>query len=178
MDLKPATRHNGVIIFLIRDGKICLARKKRKIGVGLLNGYGGSIEGEETAPEAARRELRDECGVEVELEDFMHAGTVTFHNTLADGTTCIVKCEVFFVEKFSGEPKESEEMGPPAWFPTTDIPYAHMMAADPGWIPALITGHRATIEIFYGPGQTTLAKAIEITPRNDPAFWKFEPRKI
>ncbi len=167
----------GVIVNLLRDDKICLARQKKKISKGKLKGYGGGIEGDETAPEAAQRELRDESSVEIELADLIHAGTVTFHNTKESGAMYEIECDVFFVEKFSGEPRESDEMGPPAWFSSTGIPYDHMMAGDVAWLPAIVTGHRANINIFYGPKHEKMIKSVVITPLHNPSFWKFEPRK-
>lgn len=44
---------------------LLIEKKKPKWQLGLLNGLGGKIEGQETAPEAMRREFLEECGIDV-----------------------------------------------------------------------------------------------------------------
>jgi len=52
--------------FLFRNGKIILAEKKRKIGAGKLNGYGGEIEDGEDRISSLLREVEEECVVDLD----------------------------------------------------------------------------------------------------------------
>lgn len=50
------------LVFLREEGKVLLGMKKRGFGVGKWNGFGGKVEAGETIPDAAAREVREECG--------------------------------------------------------------------------------------------------------------------
>ncbi len=57
------------LCLIVSEGRVNLGLKKRGFGAGRFNGYGGKVESGETIQEAAIREVREECGVEVkELE--------------------------------------------------------------------------------------------------------------
>ena len=68
------------VVFPIRDEKICLARKVRKVGVGRWNGFGGGIENGETVEDCAIRELYEECGVTAEKSSLNKVGVIDFYN--------------------------------------------------------------------------------------------------
>lgn len=50
--------------------KILLGMKKRGFGAGRWNGFGGKVSAAETIEDAARREIREEAGIEVLNLDF------------------------------------------------------------------------------------------------------------
>ena len=58
-----AKKYGGVGVIVIQDGKVLCARRHNDTGYGLICGPGGSIEGEETAEEAAIREAQEEFGI-------------------------------------------------------------------------------------------------------------------
>jgi len=142
------------ICFCLNDNKeVLLAPKKRKVGVGLLNGYGGKIEGDETPSSAAVRELRHESSLvafpndldEVAIIEFMYDGQPKF------------KCHIFTTRLWQGEPVESKEMGPPEWHPLSRLPYDRMMPADGYWIPVvLLAGLRIDGLINYNTDGTAV----------------------
>ncbi|MCX6723644.1 MAG: NUDIX domain-containing protein [Candidatus Staskawiczbacteria bacterium] len=49
--------------------KILLGMKKRGFGMGRWNGFGGKVDNGETIENAAKRELREEAGIEVKNLD-------------------------------------------------------------------------------------------------------------
>ena len=58
------------LVFLVKKDStmitdICLAMKKRGFGAGRYNGVGGKVEKGESIEDAARRETKEEIGVEV-----------------------------------------------------------------------------------------------------------------
>jgi 8-oxo-dGTP diphosphatase len=143
----------ATICFCIRDNEVLLAPKKRKIGVGLLNGYGGKIEGDETPSGAAIRELRHESSLVAFPNDLDKVAIIEF---LYDGQPKF-KCHIFIARLWQGEPVETEEMGPPEWHLLSRLPYDRMMPADGYWVPVvLISRLRINGQVFYNAEGTAV----------------------
>ena len=64
----------STLCFLLRDGQILLAMKKRGFGEGKWNGAGGKVNAGETVEHAAVRELREEVGVLADEKDLEPMG--------------------------------------------------------------------------------------------------------
>ena len=62
--------YDAVLVFFVKDGKVLLPTKMKKIGKGKLNGYGGGIEKDETPITAAIREVEEETKGEKEGDLF------------------------------------------------------------------------------------------------------------
>jgi ADP-ribose pyrophosphatase YjhB (NUDIX family) len=93
---------------MFRDGKVLLGERARSPGGGLFSLPGGRVEAGETLEEAARREVREETGLAVEITGFVchnevihrdEAGEVHRHFVIA----------VFAGKAGPGEPRLSEE---------------------------------------------------------------------
>jgi len=161
MELKPG-KFSGVLVYLVdnKTERVWLARKKRKIGAGLFNGYGGGIEPNENARQAAVRELFAESGVFAWPKDLKHVGTVIFHNQLADGE-CVVDVPVFVLNQWRKDPIETEEMDEPESFPLHYLPRDEMMIGDHCFLPAALCkdfDQKFLVEIFYNSDQTEFVK--------------------
>ena len=61
-------RDTSLVFPVASDGRILLGRKRRGMGYGKWNGFGGKIEAGETMRECAARELFEECGLTVRPE--------------------------------------------------------------------------------------------------------------
>lgn len=131
----------AVLVFLVKDDQVLLALKKKKIGAGLLNGYGGGIEPNETSIEAAIREVGQEAGVNLDKVDLEGRGVINFHKPKPDG---IFVCEVhiFVATYWQGTPQESDEMGEPRWFPINNLPFGDMMPGDELWMSYVLNHDR------------------------------------
>lgn len=77
----------GVGVAVLDDGKILLVRRGREPGKGLWAVPGGKVDLGEEMKAAARREVREETGLEVEIGDVVWIGEVieeTHHLVLID----------------------------------------------------------------------------------------------
>lgn len=140
MGLSKKTEIEQVLVLtltLVREeGRILLGRKKRGFGEGKWNGFGGKVEAGESIEDAARRELMEEAGIEV---DYMLAvGRLTF---TFEGNDPEMDVHVFEGRAVAGKPSESEEMRP-KWFDEDAIPLDEMWVDDVHWLPLFLAGKR------------------------------------
>ncbi|MBM3129641.1 MAG: NUDIX domain-containing protein [Chloroflexi bacterium] len=94
---------DATLVFLTRDNQILLGLKKRGFAQGKLNGFGGKIENGETIEDAAARELREECGVEVDLNDLAPVARLEFFFPAKPEWDQIV--HAFLARRWRGEPR-------------------------------------------------------------------------
>lgn len=124
-------------ICIIRKGDdVLLGLKKRRFGAGQWNGFGGKVDKGETIEEGAKRELKEESGLEV--EELSKRGIIEFS---FQNDPKILEVHIFLIEKFSGMPIETEEMKP-EWFKIKDIPYEKMWSDDKFWFPLFLAGKK------------------------------------
>lgn len=81
--------------------KVLLGMKKRGFGAGRWNGFGGKVGEGEAIEEAARRELREEAGIDARA--LTRAGVLEFS---WDGKPEVLEVHLFRATEFSGEPQE------------------------------------------------------------------------
>ena len=119
-----------------QEDKILLGLKKRGFGSGLWNGFGGKMRENESIESSAKREFKEESGLEVlALEKF---GIINFS---FENLTEILEVHVYLIKSVSGEITETDEMLP-AWFDIKEIPYNKMWPDDIHWLPLLIEGKK------------------------------------
>jgi ADP-ribose pyrophosphatase YjhB (NUDIX family) len=152
----------ATLLFPIRGSEVLLARKTRKIGAGLWNGWGGSIEKGETIRETAVRELRDESGLSTSLKDLEYRGKVTFHNQKSHVGKFDVEVHMFLLRRWSGIVKPNSEMKDPTFWPIQDLPFDEMMPSDKDWLPLILSGTCIEGEVWHGKSNTSLLKPTEI----------------
>lgn len=145
------------LTLLIRDGKILLGMKKRGFGAGRFNGFGGKVEPGELIEAAARRETKEECGIDLGVME--EVGVHEFEFEKERGT--ILEVHVFHSSDFSGTPIETEEMRP-QWFPVNAIPYDEMWPDDRHWLPVFLAGQKFRTKFLFGEGDRVLEKEINI----------------
>ena len=111
----PARPILAVGTIVVRDGCVLLARRGKAPGLGKWSVPGGAVDVGESLEAAARREVREECGIEVELTDTIEviqrvtrdeAQRVRFHYVIVD----------YLARWLSGEPRPSEEAAEVRWF--------------------------------------------------------------
>ena len=119
-----------------RHANVLLGMKKRGFGAGRWNGFGGKVAPEETIEDAAKREMREEAGIEVKNLDKVGIIEFAFKNNPE-----ILEVHIFKSDDFSGEPVESEEMKP-QWFHVDEIPFEEMWPDDIHWMPLFLSGKK------------------------------------
>jgi 8-oxo-dGTP pyrophosphatase MutT (NUDIX family) len=137
---------NSTLCFLIREGEICLAMKKRGFGEGKWNGVGGKVEEGESIENTALRELEEEVGVKSEARHLRKVGDISFF--FLDNPEWDQKTHVYVVREWEGDPKESEEMAP-KWYRHHKIPYDTMWIDDIYWLPKVLEGRKIKEEACY-----------------------------
>ena len=152
----------ATVIFLRKDGKIILARKKKvtksegeelSIIKGTYNGYGGKFdenEGDKDIDDTAIRELNEESGkekgVSADKKDLQKIGEAKFFwpNNNSDDPNMLV--HFYILDKFSGYPIETSEMFAPEEFNPENIPYDDMMGADKEIIPKMFANEGGVLK--------------------------------
>jgi ADP-ribose pyrophosphatase YjhB (NUDIX family) len=139
------------LVYLRRPGMLCLAMKKRGFGAGNWNGYGGKLEAGESVRDAAVREVREESGVIVLARDLEEVARIDF--IFKDGKE--LEVHAFLVDRFEGEPEETEEMRP-EWYTFDAIPYEKMWADDPHWLPRALRGEKLRGAVHFDTDGATI----------------------
>lgn len=116
------------------SGRVLLGMKKRGFGAGRWNGFGGKVEPGETVPEAARRELREEAGIDALALSPCGLLRFTF-----EGDPVGLEVHVFRTSAFTGDPVETEEMRP-QWYGYDAVPFDAMWPDDRHWLAEVLAG--------------------------------------
>ena len=143
------------LVLAIRGTDILLGMKKRGFGAGRWNGFGGKVEADESIEAAARRETKEECGIDITRMEGV--GVHEFEFEKERGT--ILEVHVFRADAWHGEPVETEEMRP-QWFPIDVIPYTEMWPDDRYWFPLFLAGKKFRTKFLFGDGDAVLEQDI------------------
>lgn len=122
------------LVFIQKDNRVLLGLKKRGFGINKWNGFGGKVEAYETIIDAAARELKEECCVDVKTRDLKNIAHLEF---TFEGEPMLMDVRVFTTNVFEGTPKETEEMLP-KWYMVDDIPFNDMWPDDKLWFPYML----------------------------------------
>lgn len=112
-------------VYLLRDGAVLLQRRQN---TGYMDGHwaagaAGHLEPGETARQAAVRELREELGVEVDLDDLVPSSvmhrTDGSENPIEQRVEWFFSCSAWTGDPIICEPRKCAEL---SWFPLADLP--------------------------------------------------------
>lgn len=134
--------------------RVLLGMKKRGFGEGRWNGFGGKITAGETIEEAARREIREEAGIEP--NDLERVGLIHFE---FQGNPEILEVHLFRSTSFSGDPMETEEMRP-QWFRVEEIPFGSMWPDDQFWFPLFLSNKKFKAKFLFQGHDVILSRDI------------------
>ena len=122
-DLRRLTGPRKLILncagaLIVRNGRILFQRRTDNGRWGLI---GGLVEMNETYTQAALREIREETGLEVQLESFL--GIFHNHNMVwSNGDAAHVISSMFTARILSGEPRIDEESYELRFFGKEELP--------------------------------------------------------
>lgn len=136
------------------ENRILLGMKKRGFGAGRWNGFGGKLNENESIEDAAKREMKEESGLDI--ENFEKVAIIEFKNY---GIEIPFEVHIFNVSTYSGIPVESEEMKP-EWFDIDKIPYDKMWPDDTYWLPFFIAGKKFKGKFVFGENDVVLEKEL------------------
>lgn len=137
-----------------KDERLLLGMKKRGFGKGRWNGFGGKVNSNESIDLAAKRELKEETGIIA--QDMEKFGILDFK---FPNNPEIWQMHIFKVQKFKGEPQESEEMRP-QWFHVKDIPFEQMWPDDKYWIPLFLREKKFQGAFLFDESDNVLEKKL------------------
>jgi 8-oxo-dGTP diphosphatase len=144
----------ATLMFIIKENRILLIRKKRGLGAGKINGPGGRLELGESPRECAIRETREELLIDPLNVEFR--GELFFHATDMPR----IHGHIFIASDYEGTPTETDE-AIPLWFSLDDIPYAEMWEDDRFWLPLVIKGQVVTAWFTFA-GESVLDRRVTI----------------
>lgn len=147
----------ATLCFLVKDNKVLLAMKKRGFGVGKYNGVGGKKNSDESIEDAAKREASEEIGVTVEHLEQVATLNFYFPHNKNWGQQVIV----FLVNKWRGNPSESDEMMP-QWFSKSEMPLDKMWPDDEYWLPLVLEGKRVEGEFLFGEKEEIIDHQLKV----------------
>lgn len=133
------------LVLVMRNSEILLGLKKRGLGEGKWNGFGGKVEFGETVIRAAMRELCEESGIVADECNLLQRGIITMD--FANGEDSF-EIHVFLCTNYKGEITETEEMKP-QWFDIHHIPYDLMWSEARLWYPVFLSGHPFEASFSY-----------------------------
>ncbi len=145
------------LCFLVDKDNVCLAMKKRGFGKGKWNGAGGKVDENETIETAAIRELEEEIGVKVAPSDLNEVGDLAF--AFENKPEWSQHMYIFLIEKWQGEPTETEEMRP-KWFSKDNLPFDKMWVDDPLWLPRVLDGEKISGAFTFSSDGSKIRKHI------------------
>lgn len=158
--MRPTT-----LCFIVNDQQeILLGRKKRGLGAGKANGFGGKCEDGETFRQCAVRELFEETSLLAKPEDLEPVAILDFQFPYNEEWTHVNY--VYLLRNYEGLPMETEEMEP-FWTSFDKIPYDTMWAGDADWIPRVLNGELLKGKLVFGKNndgimQMQITKVTEI----------------
>ena len=136
--------------------KVLLGLKKTGFGAGKITGFGGKVEPGETPAAAAIREMEEETGIAVSLDDLVAIGQLTFLFPSEPSWSQLV--HVFLSRRWVGVPQEGSEMRP-AWYAVDEVPYHQMWRDGPYWLPRFLAGERVVGRFVFDTDTQTVAEA-------------------
>jgi len=139
------------VSIVYRHPRILLGRKKRKLGAGRYNGFGGGMEDlDKDISATAIRETQEE--IRITLINPERMGRILFRFQCDEQ---IHDVHFFRARRYLGSPRETDEMTA-EWFNINAIPYDQMWSDDKYWLPLLLEGRRFLGEFLFNPNHEIL----------------------
>ena len=143
------SRQTLCYVFRAGDGgqrQVLLGRKKRGFGAGMIMGLGGKARLGEGDAACALREVSEEAGLVIDPDSLTWRAELSFVFPSRPELDAVVT--VFSGRRWSGRPRESEEMVP-EWFDVGALPLEQMWDDEGYWLPRVLAGETLAGTITY-----------------------------
>ena len=160
----------AVLVYVFREDRVLLIHRGARGAAadyhhGKWNGLGGKLEPEESFAQAARRELREESGLDLPEDRLRPLGFLQFPNFKAH------KAEDWLVQVFVAEAGEAEaaqvlsetDEGSIHWIPAADVPNLNLWAGDRHFIPLVVAKKPFFGTFWYKGGELERHELRELT---------------
>jgi 8-oxo-dGTP diphosphatase len=134
--------------------EVLLGRKLTGIGIGRVVGPGGKLEPEETAAQAAAREVREEVGIAVAVHALQPVARLAYE--FPHRPAWSQASTAFLARDWSGEPVPSRELAP-EWFPVDDLPLDRMWDDAKLWLPRALSGRFVRAACVYAEDNSSVS---------------------
>jgi len=135
------------------EPQVLLGRKKKGLGLGNIVGLGGKLEPGESALDAAVREIEEESGLTVVPDALTPMGVLTY--LFPHKPAWSQRSNVFVTDRFSGIPRESDELNP-EWFTIARLPVDEMWDDARHWLPGVLAGRSVEATFTFGADLATV----------------------
>ncbi|MDQ0734306.1 8-oxo-dGTP diphosphatase [Arthrobacter agilis] len=155
-----------VLCLLVRTGtgrtggdrrEVLLGLKRTGFGSGRVVALGGKIDGQETALDAAVREVREESGIDLLPAGVREAGRITWSFPARPAWNMVAF--LFTADAGAAAPRPSEEIEP-RWYPIDELPWHSMWQDAPHWVPLVLDGRRIAATIVMDADNEGVASAV------------------
>jgi ADP-ribose pyrophosphatase YjhB (NUDIX family) len=132
-----------------KTNKVLLGRKKYGKTKGILIGFGGKIEENDTSiKDGFIREFKEETSLTAIEPEFKAA--IFFHTTEK-----LIPCYVYTITKWQGIPKDTSEMSV-EWHKINRIPFEQMWEDNKLWLPFILSGQEGLLIHVHRFNERTL----------------------
>jgi 8-oxo-dGTP diphosphatase len=153
------------VTYLLRStpagDEVLLGRKLTGIGTGRVVGPGGKLEPEETAAEAAVREVFEEVGLVVATAALQPVARLSYE--FPHRPEWSQASTAFLARDWTGTPVPSRELEP-AWFPLATLPLAEMWDDARLWLPRALSGDYVSAFCSYAEDNRSVEQWNEDVP--------------
>jgi 8-oxo-dGTP diphosphatase len=159
MWLVQVSRQTLCHVFRSGDGgqrQVLLGRKKRGFGAGMIMGLGGKARPGESDAACALREVSEEAGIVIDPGSLAWRAELSFVFPPSPELNAVVT--VFSGQRWSGLPRESEEMAP-VWFDVGALPLDQMWDDEAYWLPRVLAGEALAGTITYDDAGKLVTRA-------------------
>lgn len=141
--------------YIIREARdrseVLLGEKLTGIGVGKIVAPGGKSEWGENPTDTAVREIFEEVGLRVKVDDLSHIATIKY--PFVGRPELSQRSFAFVVRDFEGEVQASSELDA-RWWPLEHLPLDKMWADAALWLPRALAGEFVAATISIAPNDS------------------------